>query len=106
MRKYMLFSRGNFSFTTSFTQKVDILTDLFLFVLIISSQYLLKGYWYVISKNPFLSLDFITLQAWENYGKRHVIRSTDQIQLKPLSKGQNLSYKFLHFYHPILELGD
>ena len=38
----------------SFTHKVDILTDLFLFVLNISLQYVFKGYWYVFSMNPLL----------------------------------------------------
>ena len=42
---------------TFFTHKVDILTNLFLFVLIISSQHVLKGYWYVFSMNPSLFID-------------------------------------------------
>ena len=37
-----------------FTHKVDILTDLFLFVLMIYSQYVLKGYWHGLSMNPSL----------------------------------------------------
>ena len=36
---------------TSFTHKVNILYDLFLLVLNISSQYVLKGYWCVFSMN-------------------------------------------------------
>ena len=44
--EYVLFTSYNFSLIHFLYDKVVSLTDQFLFVLAINSQYLLKGYWY------------------------------------------------------------